>query len=463
MSPRSLVTGLTCALAVSVVAAPPAAADPAPTHVEGTIPGEPTTWVADVPAAWNGTVILYSHGYRPSFLGIPNTAQNAPDEETAQALLARGYALVGSSYERTGWTLDTAAVDQLQTLAAFGERFGEPDRVLALGTSMGGLLTGQLAERGGTGIDGALATCGLMHGGVDLLNYQLDGAHAVAQLLVPEGQSVQLAGYGGDFAAVGSAVDTMVAAVEAGQDSPEGRARIALAAALYHLPRWAEGQPEPGPRDHVAQQQAQYEQLLGGLAFTYPARVDVENTVGGNPSWNVGVDYRALLGAADERKQVEILYREAGLDLQADLAELTRTADVAPDPAALERARATSELTGDLEIPVLSIHTTHDVLAPVQVEEEYAETVRDAGRHQLLRQAYVHRLGHCGFTPAELVAAVSALDERVELGRWTGAASPRGLDAAAERLDLGAADYLHAYRPAEWLGDRGGALGGPRY
>jgi pimeloyl-ACP methyl ester carboxylesterase len=464
MSPRSLVTGLACALAVSVVAAPSTAgADPGPTHVEEALPGEQTTWSADVPADWNGTVLLYSHGYRPSFLGIPQTPQNAPDQETAQALLAEGYALVGSSYERSGWTMDTAAEDQLQTLAAFGQRFGEPERVLAVGTSMGGLVTGQLAERRGTGIDGALATCGLMHGGVDLLNYQLDGAHAVAQLLVPDDQPVQLAGYGGDFAAVGTAVSTMVTAVQSAQDTPEGRARIALAAALYHLPRWAEGQPEPGPRDYVAQEQAQYDQFLDALNFTYPARVDIENTVGGNPSWNVGVDYRALLRQADERKQVEALYRAAGLNLDADLAELTRTADVTPDQAALDRANATSELTGELQMPVLSIHTTHDVLAPVQVQEEYAETVRRAGEQRLLRQAFVHRLGHCAFTPAELVASVHALEDRVEEGRWTRSATPRHLDAAAEQLGVGESAFLSRYRPAEWLGDRGGALGGPRY
>ena len=58
----------------------------------------------------------------------------------AQALLDRGYALVGSSYERSGWTLDTAAEDQLQALEAFGAEVGEPTRVLAMGTSMGGLI-----------------------------------------------------------------------------------------------------------------------------------------------------------------------------------------------------------------------------------------------------------------------------------------------------------------------------------
>jgi pimeloyl-ACP methyl ester carboxylesterase len=289
--------------------------------------------------------------------------------------------------------MDTAADDQLETLAVFSGQFGTPARTLALGTSMGGLVTGQLAERPDAGIDGALATCGLMQGGVDLLNYQLDGAHAVAQLLVPPGQDVQLADFAGSREAAGVSVQTMLTALEAAQGSPAGRARTALAAALHHLPRWAEGLPEPAPDDVAAQERAQYLQFVAALRFTYPGRVDIEGTVGGNPSWNVGVDYRALLEHADERAQVEALYREAGLDLADDLDRLTGTAAVSADPEALAASRAISELTGDLQVPVLSIHTTHDVLAPVQVEEEYAEQVRQAGAEGLLRQAFVHRLG----------------------------------------------------------------------
>ncbi|RZU32093.1 alpha/beta hydrolase [Blastococcus saxobsidens] len=466
MSPRSRATGLGCALAVSLslVTASPAMAEESsgPQHYEGQLANEDTTWVADVPADWTGTVILYSHGYRPSF--VPNDAANAPDDKTRQALLDRGYALVGSSYERSGWTLDTAAEDQLQTLAAFGATVGEqPSRVLAMGTSMGGLVTGQLAELPGAPIDGALSTCGLMHGGVDLLNYQLDGAHSIAELLLPEGADVQQVGFGGNLGAALGTAGTLSVAVQNAKNSPEGRARIALAAALFHLPRWAPNQAEPGPRDYEAQVDAQVAQLTGALSFYYIGRVDIENTVGGNPSWNAGVDYGALLQHADEREQVEALYRAAGLDLRADLDLLTDTASITPDEGALQENYAISELTGDLQVPTLSLHTTHDVLAPVQVQEEYAETVRQAGANGLLRQAVTHRLGHCAFTPAELVASVEALDQRVDTGHWGSVANPRQLDAAAERLDLGGSEILPNYRPAEWLGDRGGVFGGPRF
>ncbi|MEV6627133.1 alpha/beta hydrolase, partial [Amycolatopsis sp. NPDC051114] len=73
-------------------------------HHTGQLP-DGATWVADVPAAWNGTTILYSHGFGPL------AAQNAPDDETRQALLAGGYALVGSSYSGPSWWALASAVD----------------------------------------------------------------------------------------------------------------------------------------------------------------------------------------------------------------------------------------------------------------------------------------------------------------------------------------------------------------
>src|SRR5262249_14857674 len=150
---------------------PAAAADAAPTpvHYTGTLP-DGATWVADVPAGWHGPLVLYSHGF-----GTLSPA-DAPDPGTAQALLARGYALVGSSYDPNGslWALGSAVGDQFASLAAVQRLIGHPTVTLALGTSMGGLISGLEAQRGRGRLDGVVSTCGVIGGGIDLNNYELD-------------------------------------------------------------------------------------------------------------------------------------------------------------------------------------------------------------------------------------------------------------------------------------------------
>jgi pimeloyl-ACP methyl ester carboxylesterase len=420
------------------------AAAPAVTSYTGALPNG-TTWKADVPDNWNGTLLLYSHGYLPTFANVPNQAQNAPNPATAAALLAEGYALTGSSYAAAGWALNTAPQDQLDSLAATVQAVGRrPDRVLAIGTSMGGLVTGKLAEIAGKRIQGALATCGIMGGGAALGNYQLDGQFAIAQLLAP-GQQIKLAGY----ANLGEAVATtnaLVAAVRQAQLTAEGRARIALVAALYQAPAWLPGQAPPDPADPVAVQLGQYQWLLQLLPFTTPARFDIETAMGGNPSWNKGVDYRRLLNRTTDRDTVRALYRQAGLRLDTDLRTLTRAAATTADRPAVRRIFATSVPFGRVQMPVLTVHTTADQLVPVQHESGYRNAVTRAGRSGLLRQAYVARPGHCNFTPGELVAAVHALEHRVETGRWDGRTSAAALQREAVRLGLGDAAYV-PFRP----------------
>src|SRR5947207_12976531 len=90
---------------VAALALPGAAASAAAapgSQVTGTL-ANGTTWVAEFPGSWNGTLLLYSHGFGPL------VAQDAPDPGTQAALLAAGYALAGSSYDPHGsqWALDT--------------------------------------------------------------------------------------------------------------------------------------------------------------------------------------------------------------------------------------------------------------------------------------------------------------------------------------------------------------------
>jgi len=205
-----------------------------------------------------------------------------------------------------------------------------------------------------------------------------------------------------------------------------------------------------GPADYAGQEQQQQQALAQFvLGFVVSGRYQIELAAGGNSAFTRGVDYRGLLSGSPQARQVRALYRTAGLDLDADLAELTRHADVTPDRQAVETLARTSTATGRIRVPELAIHTTADHLVPVEQENSYAHRVRSAGRESLLRQAYVDAAGHCAFRPSETLAALHALESRIETGHWPDL-RPERLNAAATKLGA-PGRYLH-YRPAPLTG-----------
>jgi len=412
------------------------------------------SWVADLPANWNGTLLLYSHGYGTT------QASDAPDPATKAALLARGYALAGAGMGPPAgslWVLGTAVEDQFQTLDQVKRTVlpRRPDHVLTVGTSMGGLISSLEAEQARWRIDGALSTCGIVYGGVTLSNYQLDGEYAMARLLAP-GQSIQLTGYA-DMAAAGAAAAQLQAIGVQAQTSPQGRARLALAMAFLNVTDWAPTAPAPpAPNEYDAVEAGQYGAEFGFPAFpiipfTVTGRQQIEQAAGGNVSWTKGVDFARELRGSPYLAEVEALYREAGLDLRADLRDLTQHADITADPAAVSWLQRTSVPTGRLQVPTLTMHTIGDNLVPVTGENQYDRQVAKAGASRLLRQAYVERAIHCNFTPAELVAGVLTVQHRVKTGRWGGLTRPEALNATAAGLGLGDSAFVH-YRPGEMIG-----------
>ncbi|MEU5309583.1 alpha/beta hydrolase [Streptomyces sp. NPDC021562] len=441
-------------LATATLTALPApaaeAAAPAAGNLTGTL-SDGATWTADVPEHWNGTLLLFSHGFGPT------VARDAPTDAVRTELLAEGYALAGSSYDPHGsmWALNSAERDQFATLDAVTAKIGEPRRTIAVGQSMGGLVNAQLARDGAGRLDGALGLCGLVAGATDLDNYQLDAEYTIARLLLPA-QDVPLVRFGSADEAAATA-NRLTAAVTAAQGTPQGRARIALAAAFLNLPAWSPGKTRPAGTDWAGQEAQQYDWFAQGiLAFVEGGRYAVEQSVGGDNSWNRGVDYARLLAGSAHAPQVRALYRAAGLSLDGDLRTLTEGAHYDADPAAVRTAQRTSSAGQGLGVPLLDVHTTADNLVPVEQENRFAARVRAAGDGALLRQAYVERQGHCAFTTAETVAALHALEHRVDTGRWDDAATPAALQRSATALGLDGAAYV-PYRPAPLTVGRPGA------
>jgi hypothetical protein len=439
-------------LAVAAFGLAASHASAATTHSTGTLP-DGATWIADVPANWNGTLLLYSHGYGTL------TAADAPDPGTQAALLADGYALAGSSYDPNGslWALGSAVRDQFQTLATVEHHVlpTRPHQVLAVGTSMGGLISALEDQRADGRIDAALTTCGIVAGAVQLNNYQLDGEYAISKLLAPS-QAIKLVRFAnlGDSAA---SAQELAAVAQQAQLTPQGRARLALAMAFLNVSTWAPGETMPGVYDYPQQEQEQYDDYFvanPALLFIETARQQIEQAAGGSGTWNAGVNYARLLSHSSYEPEVHALYVRAGLNLHGDLNTLTAGANIRADKQAIRWLQQTSVPSGRLQVPELDLHTISDQLVPVQQERYYAREVAREGSRQLLRQAFVGRQNHCNFTPAELVAGVQAVQTRLQSGTWGAVAGPDELEARASALGIGDAAFI-PFWPERLSGDNG--------
>jgi pimeloyl-ACP methyl ester carboxylesterase len=405
-SSRCLVFGFT--LILILLSCPGAFAQQ---HITGTL-ADGATYVMDVPANWNKKLLLYSHGYVAA--GSQNPAYDYGDGSSAYYLFTAGYALAGSSYSTTGWAVHEAIPDQIATLDVFQNLFGTPLETIAWGHSLGGMITAGLVQEYPSRFNGALPMCGVLAGGVGFWNEALDGAFAFNTLLA--GGSLQIVNITNPAQNYASAENFLGAA----QGTPQGRARIALVAALAAVPGWFDpSTPEPAANDYATQQANQfYWFAYVDLVFPFDLRSELEARAGGNPSFNTGVNYATQLKHSPHYSEVLALYQAAGLSLDADLATLKKTPRVSADPGALSYLTNNVIYNGQLPIPVLSLHTTGDGLVPVEDEKAYSTVVREAGDNSLLKQTFVHRAGHCEFTPAETLAAFQALENRITTGKW---------------------------------------------
>lgn len=397
------------------------------TTLTGTIDG--AAYKIEVPANWNGTLVLYSHGYVAP--GSANPANDAGDPITGAYLLSQGYALAGSSYSATGWALEQAFHDQTALLDFFNNHVGQPSRTIAWGHSLGGIITAGLIQKFPNRFSAALPMCGVVAGGVGVWNQGLDAEFAFKTLLAPNSnlQLVQITNPNGNLA-------TAEQILAAAQATPQGRARLALVAAIGDTPGWFNpNSPEPDRTDYAAREQNQF---LWSQNVTFPfifaLRAELEARAGGNPSWNTNVDYRDLLDNSINRDEVRALYRQAGLSLEDDIQTLTDAPRIAANHKAVQYLIKNIVFNGQIKVPVLTMHTTGDGLVLPQDEQSYAQVIRDEGNGHLLRETFVHRAGHCSFTPAETITAFQTLIHRLDTGKWQNSTDPDVLNQEAAAL-----------------------------
>jgi hypothetical protein len=341
----------------------------------------------------------------------------------------------------------------LQVLHVARKACGRPSLVIAYGQSGGGATARAFAQEMPHSIDGAIAMATPGSGQVSLLNQALDATFAAKALLAPDNDALVLVSLPPDRAYLEAEWKRVLSAA---QETAEGRARIAFAAALAQLPHWGldEGATQPpDPHDVLAVQDGFYQELAYIAAGGHRAvlRQAVESFAG-NPSWNAGIDYARLFEAAavPMRDVVAALYAQAGLDLGQDLARINAAPRIAADPVGVDYARE-STFDGRLAKPLLYMTTTGDPLSPVSNSRPLEAAAHAAGTGDLLRMLYVQAPGHCTFTAAEIGAALATLTERIDAGRWP-ATSPEAMNRRGDALDASGTRFVDydpgpGYRP----------------
>jgi pimeloyl-ACP methyl ester carboxylesterase len=257
---RSLTLIAGSALAASLLVAAPTVASATPV-CDGKIPvqscggatSDGAPYAMMVPANFNGTVYLYSHGYRPNVpvpAGIPgyggytvtNTPQPGPNATVIGALLAKGYAVMGSGFARQGWNADSAIKTNVELVGLFKKQFTKTTKVVAWGESLGGFITQSLAEKHSDLFSAAAPMC-MASDVTPLMTMAGDALWGIKTFFDPTikggSYSAGTAGYAeamGDLAKVFTVIGSLQAAFAANPTAPAWPATSRVPDAVKAIP-----------------------------------------------------------------------------------------------------------------------------------------------------------------------------------------------------------------------------------
>jgi len=342
-------------LAFALAQAPRAISQTPAVKVEiGTLDGAP--FRIDMPAQWNGVLIVYYHGYAATPVVFDKDKPNA----MGSGLAAAGYAVAQSGYSDVGWVVEQA-LSQTEALRRYTiAHYGQPKETYVTGHSMGGMLTVATIESYPNRYDGALALCGLLEPATWAL--QRGGAMRAAF----------------DYYYPGLLPGPLNIPVSAALDQP------LIEKVLKALPSNPKGQAEL----MALGQFKTTEDLADGIVFgTYVLR-DMEQKIGASVLNNANFIYA---GGSDDNALNDGVKRYTASD------------------ATLSYLKTWYTPNGILAKPMLAVHTTYDPIIPPESVSVYADLAQRSGSSRNFVQQYVKEDGHCHISGPETAAALEEL------------------------------------------------------
>lgn len=375
-----------------------------------------------VPDDWNRSLVVHAHG-GPDLGAESDPTRSLDDLGRWSVMVKEGYAWAGSSYRRGGYGTRMAAADTESVRRLFVAEFGEPRRTYVHGQSWGGNVAAKVAEAYGGrhgAYDGALLTNGVLAGGSRGYDYRVD-LRVVYQYYCgnhPRPTEPQYPLWQGLRAG-----STMTAAGL--------RARLQECTGFASAPGERTALQQHNLDDILAVTRIPERTLESHLRFaTFTFRDVVHDRLGGrNPFGNRGVRYS---GSHDD----EAL--NAGVER------------FAADPTAARDLSYDSDLTGEVSLPVLTLHAIDDPTAFVEHEAAYRATLRGAGRAGNLVQTFTREHEHSELSDAEYATSIGALDRWVRAGQKPTARSVAASCAAVDRRYGTGCFYDPEFRPSPY-------------
>jgi dienelactone hydrolase len=341
----------------------------------------------EVPAAWNGKLVMYAHGYAGtgSALGVQNPS-------IRRHLLQNGYAWAASSYSKNYYDV-RAGVEDTNALAlefnhitaAAGRPLAAPTRIYITGHSMGGHITAAAIEdetattaNHKVKYHGAVPMCGVV-GDTELFDY-LAAAQVTAQALA----GVPKYPIGGWADIKASVTANLFSTFTASTAVPTANGQK-YALVMQNLT----GGPRP----------------LFDLGFGGPYTAVVWGTFGGDGTVN-GIFNKA---SPDTNRFTYTIDGDTAGSTALNDAALKLTAATDVNRLRRDGLRWAPKVNGEFKIPVVSLHTLGDMYVPFSMEQIYRRRVEAKGNGTWLVQRAIRGAAHCDFTVQEQVAAFDAM------------------------------------------------------
>ena len=377
-------------------------------------------YAMQVPANFNGTVALYSHGYRynvdiPSAIPliggykITNTPEPVPggNVAVAQYFFSQGIAIVGSGFARQGWNPDSAIKTNVELIDTFKKQFPKTTKVVAWGSSLGGVITQGLAEKYPELVSAVAPMCmadnitpqltmaGDFLWGVKVLfdptikggNYSA-GAAGVAESYADLGKVFTVMGKLQAALATGAWPDTSSATGKALQAAGvPSRSALLLLGLMAGLPtQSAHFDSISGPEGALkltfplalSPALAILENGTNAAALAVLATQDVENQVGGAIFDNTKTDYAARI---DGERVIYNAALSGNTVIDALLGALSAANPGAPravaNPAAVAKMNALHTNTGKINVPTVLMVGLADPITPAGASQRLVDLYAD--------------------------------------------------------------------------------------